>query len=256
MSLKPKSKLELATTSVRQCLWLNPRRSVLHLRSEWRVIGLLVPLWVLLSVAQAQVTCTGEQERASAITQRINQEWPMRSNNDLVSTYVQRLGQQLAQTLVEGRSLVWHFSVVRDRSSNAFSIGNGYIYVTDGAVVIAQNESEVAAVLAHEIGHQLAGHFCESVSFFDWLFSREEKYTIGSLTQVIDISKEKQADQYAVTILKAAGYDPRSMLVVAKRLQSRRRVEALEGLLIDTKSSKPSKNSAEFQQVKRKLATE
>jgi len=243
------------------------------------VVSLLTPLLVLLCLtcnqAQAQVICTGEQERARALAQRIGQEWPLRGSNDQVSTYVRNLGQKLAQTVAEGQSLVWHFNVVRDRSANAFSIGNGYVYVTDGAVLFAQNESEIAAILAHEIGHQLAGHFCQSAphrdiswssSFFDWLLSKQsgevEEQAIGSLTQVIDVSKEKQADQYAVTILKAAGYNAGAMLAVARRLpkqdgmahlRDHRRIEALENLLAAAKDSKPSQNSVEFQQVKKQV---
>lgn len=271
--------------STKRYLWLRPKRftarTILYWQPKRRVVSLLTPLWVLLcftcNQAQAQVICTGEQERASALAQRIGQEWPLRSSNDQVSTYVRNLGQQLAQTVAEGQSLVWHFNVVRDRSANAFSIGNGHIYITEGAILFARNEAEIAAILAHEIGHQMAGHFCQPAQnrntelfggFFDWLFegrhNEVEEQPIGSLTQVIDISMEKNADQYAVNILKTAGYDPNAMLEVARRLpkqngmahlQDYRRIQALESLLKGT-APRLSQESPELKQIKDRLKLE
>lgn len=164
---------------------------------------------------------------------------------------------------------------MRDRSVNAFSIGDGHIYITEGAVLSAASEAEIAAVLAHEMGHQLAGHLCQpqtrrqnrnySGGFFDWLFARDseavEEQPLGSLTQVIDIAKEQQADQYAINLLRAAGYDPHAMLTVAKRLaqqhgaahlQDSRRLQALARLLPGV-ASPAANDSTEFNQIKDRL---
>jgi predicted Zn-dependent protease len=177
-----------------------------------------------------------------------------------------------------GQLSAWRFNVVRDRSVNAFSIGNGHVYVTEGAVSFSHSEAEIAAILAHEIGHQMAGHFCQPMQnpskgsfggFFDWLFSGNhddiKEQPIGSsLTQVIDISKEKQADQYAVKLLKAAGYDPNAMLEVARRLPEQngithlrdyRRIHALENMLKGTAPS-ASQESPAFRQIQDKLRIE
>ena len=96
-----------------------------------------------------------------------------------VSQYVQKLGVRLAHFSVYGRNSPWQFSVVRNLAPNAFSIGGGYVFITDGAVNFVQNESELAAILAHELGHELAGHFCgasdpsDSGGLFD-IFSAPE----------------------------------------------------------------------------------
>lgn len=50
---------------------------------------------------------------------------------------------------------------MRDRSANAFAIGGGRIYVNEGVVTLCETESELAAILAHEMAHQLAGHFVD-----------------------------------------------------------------------------------------------
>jgi predicted Zn-dependent protease len=116
---------------------------------------------------------------------------------------------------------------------NAFAAGAGFLYLTDGALEFARTESELAAMLAHEMGHQISGHFCprERPGVFSWLFGRSDdtaetsrkdarKKELGSISLVIDPVKEQQADRQAVAILREAGYDPHAMLEVSRRLPS------------------------------------
>jgi beta-barrel assembly-enhancing protease len=174
-------------------------------------------------------SCASEQQTAQASLQQIEDEWPMRGSGDMVSQYAQKLGVRLANFSVYGRNILWRFSVVRNLAPNAFSIGGGYVFITDGAVNFVRSESELAAILAHEIGHELAGHFCgasgqiNSDGLFD-IFSapetRQHKVGVGSMTLSIDPVKEQQADQIALSILQAGGYDPHAMLEVARRMHS------------------------------------
>jgi predicted Zn-dependent protease len=195
--------------------------------------------------------CPGELSRARTALQRIEREWPLRGSGDAVTGYVRELGDRIArryQSKQGERGVTWRFSLVRNLAPNAFSIGAGYVFVTEGAVSFARTESELAAILAHEMGHQLAGHFCgspvsqESRGWFDIFSSpkvEQDAMGVGSLTQVIDPVKEQQADQYAVSILQAADLDPRAMLDVARRLPTGesshlvdpRRIQALERLV-------------------------
>jgi beta-barrel assembly-enhancing protease len=204
--------------------------------------------------------------------QRIEREWPMRGSGDMVSQYVQKLGIQLVHFSVYGQNISWQFSVVRNLAPNAFSIGGGHVFITDGAVNFAQNESELAAILAHELGHELAGHFCgasdlsDSGGLFD-IFSapkiEERQVGIGSLMLVIDPVKEQGADQIAVSILQAGGYDPRAMLDVARHLprgntlhpMDSQRLQSLENLLAKIPPTK-AQDSEDFWTIKRILAAE
>ncbi len=130
----------------------------------------LLALALLSSCCQsAWALCGDEVLRAKQTAERIDQEWPVRTAGDAVSAYLQSLGQRLApsQSVLDiGRYVTydwpehWLFRAVRDKSANAFSIGNGRTYVTDGVILAAENEAQVAAILAHEMGHQLAAHFC------------------------------------------------------------------------------------------------
>ena len=217
-------------------------------------------------------SCVGEQQAATVSLQRIENEWPMRGSGDVVSQYVQKLGAQLAHFSVYERNSPWRFSVVRNLAPNAFSIGGGYVFITDGAVNFVQNESELAAILAHELGHELAGHFCgasdlnDSNSVFD-IFSvvkiEVRQVGIGSLMLAIDPVKEQEADQIALSILQAGGYDPQAMLEVARRLSKgnpvhlvdSQRLQALKNILTKIPPTK-TQDSEDFLTIKRTLATE
>lgn len=225
----------------------------------------------LLLVTNAHGLCPGEMEKASKMRQRIVREWPLHPNSDQPSVYLQNLGLHLAgQSGVGGQAIPWRFSLVRNLAPNAFSIGAGNIFVNEGAINFAQNESELAAILAHEIAHELAGHFCDAPpsgsSLFD-IFStpepRQYSTDIGSLTQVIDPVKERQADQIALGLLRSAGFDPRAMLDVARRLPAGGAVHLLDSNRIYSLEQAvaaippmPSGSSEDFRTSKRILASE
>lgn len=203
--------------------------AVKHKRSLRGGFGLVCALFLLLNgAADAQGLCPGEMQRAANLRQRIVRDWPLRPGNDEVSQYVQSLGVYLAERYgPAGRAIPWRFTVVRNLAPNAFSIGAGNVFVNEGAISFAQNEAELAAILAHELAHELAGHFCQdyrsnsSHSFFDIFSSspsNQYDVDIGALTQQIDPVKEQQADHIALGILQASGFDPHAMMDVAKRL--------------------------------------
>jgi beta-barrel assembly-enhancing protease len=167
--------------------------------------------------------------------------------------------------------------LVHDRAPNAFAAGAGSLYLTDGALEFARTESELAAILVHEMGHQISGHFCprERSVFFSWLFGRSDdmaeasrkdvrKKDLGSISLVINPVKEQEADRQAVAILREAGYDPHAMLEVARRLpsggrpshlQDPRRLQSLETSLATLPSIEIDESQA-FEAAKRDLEAE
>jgi beta-barrel assembly-enhancing protease len=196
-----------------------------------------------------------DEQGAEAIVRRVQEEWPVRASGDPTAAYVQRLGMRLARSAPPARGQIprrWWFHVIRDRSVYAFAVGDGHVFVTDGAILFARDESELAAVLGHEMGHELAGHLCAGPAPTLWeqllnVFGsgpRENngtRYaTVGSLTQVIEPAKEREADRVALRLLSNAGFDPHAMLSVARHLPDadgaghladRQRVSALQQLL-------------------------
>jgi len=122
---------------------------------------MILILWASNGFAQRIVTCKSERELAAKKVQQIINEWPIRKS-DSVTDYIRVLGKHIAAKALSNTNQDWHFNVIRDLSPNAFAVGDGYVFITEGAIMMCQEEAELAAILAHEMGHQLAGHFCEN----------------------------------------------------------------------------------------------
>src|SRR5574340_274384 len=78
-------------------------------------------------------------------------------NDPQLQGYVEKIGRRL---LTGAREVDFNytFKVVKDDSVNAFAIPGGHVYVNTGLIKAAQNETELAGVMAHEINHAVARH--------------------------------------------------------------------------------------------------
>lgn len=250
----------------------NPSRGAKAAR--WKVGSFCLLLAGFIACAEANGLCPGEREKAMKLRQRIVNEWPLRASSDEVSQYVQNLAIYLSERYNNSNSpsIPWRFTVVRNLAPNAFSIGAGNVFVNEGAITFAQSEAELAAILAHEMAHELARHFCEasrssvSNSLFD-IFStpdtQQYNANIGSMTQTIDPAKEREADHVALSILWSAGFNPRAMLDVARRLPSglsghlpdASRIQSLEQSMANAPPLMQG-SSAGFRKIKQILSAE
>ncbi|MBK9408941.1 MAG: M48 family metalloprotease [Gemmatimonadetes bacterium] len=79
-----------------------------------------------------------------------------------VVRYVTSLGNQLAQA-TDSRGLTWYFTVVDSKEINAFALPGGWVCVNRGLIEKATNMSELAGVLAHEIGHITRRHSVQQI---------------------------------------------------------------------------------------------
>jgi predicted Zn-dependent protease len=115
--------------------------------------GLVIAALVTLSVAAAACGVTTQQEVQLGAQQagQVNQQLPIVTDADL-STYINQLGNQLAAHGAR-QDIPWHFYIVNTDVVNAMSLPGGYVYINRGIVSHAANASELAGVVAHEIGH-------------------------------------------------------------------------------------------------------
>jgi Zn-dependent protease with chaperone function len=150
-----------------------------------------------------------------------------------VLRYINDLGRRLASFAPNNNSeYAWTFKVVNSSDINAFALPGGYIYVNRGAIVAAENEAQIAGVMAHESGHVVMRHGTHAVS--QALLAQAPLAILGgilgqtgSLTaQLAEMglglgvnsillknsrSAESQADEVGTYILYQAGYDPHAM---------------------------------------------
>ena len=82
-------------------------------------------------------------------------------DDPLLQRYVNDIGQQLAR-VSHRPNLPWTFTVVDSPAINAFALPGGYIYLTRGILAYLDDESELAGVLGHEIGHVTARHAAQA----------------------------------------------------------------------------------------------
>jgi predicted Zn-dependent protease len=193
-------------------------------------------------------------------------EWPVAPAGP-VTRFIRSVGERLARAAGPA-PFPWRFTVIRNRAANAFSIGGGRIYVNEGTPFACDDEAELAAILSHEMGHELAGHFREAsptsppTGWFDALFgppsAASTTRTIGSVHQSLDPVREREADRISVEILERAGYDPHAALRIALRLApagrpaGAERLRALRELLRGVPTT-GLRSSEEFRQLKREV---
>ena len=86
------------------------------------------------------------------------QSWPMLEPEHPLTLAVDRIGQRLAR-VSDRPALQYTFKVINDPGwANALATAGGFVYVTTGLLTILETEDELAAALAHEIGHMAARH--------------------------------------------------------------------------------------------------
>lgn len=159
-----------------------------------------------------------------------------------VEDYIQSLGYKLASNS-DQQTLRFRFFVVNDGTINAFAAPGGLIGANAGLITTAETESELAAVIAHEISHVTQRHIARSVE----LANRALLPAIAGLAAAILIgtqsaeagqaaiaavsagaaqvqvnftrANEQEADRVGMQVLSRAGFDPKAMPSFFERLQ-------------------------------------
>ena len=108
-------------------------------------------------MSEAQELAIGQQADAE-----VRREMGVYDNPEL-QRYVSDVGMRLARES-HRPNLPWTFTVVDHSAINAFALPGGYIYITRGILPYLGDESELAGVLGHEIGHVTARHAAQQYS--------------------------------------------------------------------------------------------
>jgi len=195
-----------------------------------RAAGRAVAAVALLPMLGACISEKRELELGDQIAHEVNANVPLVKDGPL-NAYVTDLGRLLASRS-QRPDLHYHFYIVDTESVNAFALPGGHIYVNRGLIQRTRNVSELAGVLAHEIGHVAARHGAKnlqrqmrtrSMSRFLYqtilgrepLLGEEALDIAGSLWMAAHSrADEEEADRLAVQYLIDTGVDPRGMLTL------------------------------------------
>jgi Zn-dependent protease with chaperone function len=107
----------------------------------------------------AQEEMQAGQQSASKVATQL----PVLPDSDPVTIYVQHLGQQLAAH-APGEKWPYTFHVVNQKEINAFALPGGPVFVNVGTIQAADNEAQLAGVMAHEISHVVQRHGTRAAS--------------------------------------------------------------------------------------------
>ena len=174
-----------------------------------------------------------EVQLGKQFSREIEKEMKMYSD-PIVTAYIDQLGQHLANHS-QRRSITYHFKVVNTEAVNAFAVPGGYLYVNIGLIRAAENESELAGVIGHEIGHVVGKHGVKQMTRQLGLAavaqlalgedqSKLEQMVAGLATNGVltkySRDAEREADMYAVQEMYDAGIDPEGMATFFEKLRN------------------------------------
>ncbi len=162
-------------------------------------------------------------------------------DEDLLA-YVTKVGNKVAK-VSHRPNLEYTFTIIDSPEINAFALPGGYVYVNRGILTFMNSEAELAAVIAHEIGHITARHAVQqqargkiaqtaaTVGGFVTAVATGSGYVGSQISEVASIwaqtslsgfgrEAELEADSLAAEYLVNAGYDPAAMIEVITVLKN------------------------------------
>jgi predicted Zn-dependent protease len=198
------------------------------------------PFILALALATATTSCAVSRQQAAELgTQQaaqLDQELPI-IRNASADQYVEQLGQRLvAQSPYAGQD--FEFKLYRSDEVNAFALPGGFIYVSTGLVAAADNEAELAGVVAHEIAHVTLGHSAEQMSRVQsanlgagllCVFTSvcqsgtgRAAINVGGSAYLAKFSRsaEREADLTAIDYVVKAGIHPQGLVTMFEELAS------------------------------------
>ena len=171
----------------------------------------------LSNISDNQEVQLGKQINQQLVSQEIKLY-----RNEEINRYVEQIGQRLAK-VSERTEIPYTFQVVENESVNAFATMGGFVYVNTGLLQEADNEAELAGVMAHEIAHIVARH---SINQMREMAIANGVAAVAGLDRNIAIQlgvelalrrpnsrqDELEADQLGLENLEQAGYAPYGMV--------------------------------------------
>ena len=158
-------------------------------------------------------------------------------DDPVITEYVNRVGQNIV--LHSDANIPFTIKVIDSDEVNAFALPGGFFYVNKGLLLVADNEAEVAGVMAHEIAHVAARHAVENqtkAGLLEYLAIGTSIFLggipgmifqntagLGLLGAFMKFSRgaEEEADKLGVQYMWAAGYDPGAMATMFEKLEAK-----------------------------------
>lgn len=171
-------------------------------------------------------------------------------DDPVVLSFVNDLGNAILEKIPQ-QPFIYRFRVVQDPSLNAFAVPGGYVYLHSGTILAAGSTDELAAVLAHEIGHVKGHHYArmrekaaipEILTTLAGLGAAAATGQGGvavaaqGVNQALELKFsrefENEADQTGIDLMSRAGWDPAGMARFFDRLVELEKKDTRAGVAI------------------------
>jgi len=204
------------------------------LQNQYIFFGVLFLLiFFRTSICCAEFTISDEKKLGKEFYDKLEKNHFLLENKRL-NDYINQIGN-LILAKSKKAPFEFHFSIINSNAINAFATPGGYIYINKGLINVAENEGELAGVIAHEIGHANARHIAS-------IIEKSQKLNIATLAAIIAGAflggggeataaiaafsvagsssltlkymreHEEEADRLGITYLVSAGYYPGAMV--------------------------------------------
>lgn len=222
----------------------------------------------------------------------VYKQMPVLPDSSVETKYIRSLGERLVATIPPDHSWPFEFHVVAQKEINAFALPGGPMFVNIGTITAADNEAELAGVMAHEMAHVYMQHSAKQqqknsllgglaglagalagMGGGAWGSLAQAGIQFGAGTLMLKYSRgdEAQADAVGAIILWKAGYNPVALADFFQKIEKQsggsgpqflsdhpnpgNRRTAIENEIRDWPPKHYSVNSAEFSKVHKDAAT-
>jgi predicted Zn-dependent protease len=179
-------------------------------------------------------TVEGQVARGRVYAQQIEAQIKL-VNDPVVTEYVNRIGQNLVRN--SDAQVPFTIKVIDSDVVNAMALPGGFFYVNSGLILAADEEAEMAGVMAHEIAHVAACHYGREMTRANLLqmasipfifmggvigYAGYEAASIGIPLTFFKFSRgfEAEADYLGVEYMYRAGYDPSAFVSFFEKIQA------------------------------------
>ena len=179
-------------------------------------------------------------EREISLGKQLAQEVERSSkliDDPIVTEYVNRVGQNLVRN--SDARVPFTIKVIDSDEVNAFALPGGFFYVNSGLILRAQEESELAGVMAHEISHVCARHGTKNATKGELMqlatiplillgpggwagYGIYQGVNLAIPVTYLKFSRdaEREADYLGIQYMYKTGYDPNSYVTFFERIQA------------------------------------
>ncbi len=209
------------------------------MKKKFFIFFLCISLIYPLPLSYALISLSEEEKIGKKVLQEISSKIEFVQDIELVA-YLNAMGKLLIEKGLDFSPFQFKFFLIKDDTFNAFSIPGGYIFINSGIFDSIDSEEELAAIMAHEIAHNICRHIARRIEDIKkmqititatilaavLLGGGKAGEAVGLTSSALAETKllaysradEEEADRTGFQILTKAGYNPWGMVRVMEKL--------------------------------------